>query len=453
MRQRLLADFLPRYTGRVNHSAPIALPADDACECARHVVAVLRQAGHSAYWVGGCVRDLLLGRRPKDYDVATSARPKQVQGLFEHVVLVGVAFGVVRVRVQGRSGAWVEIEVATFRADGAYLDGRRPQSVRFCDAEQDVLRRDFTINGLLLDPLDAAGAVAVDWVGGLPDLRDGLIRAIGEPQQRFGEDALRLLRAPRFAARFGFAVEPATAAAIRQLAATLDRVSVERISGELMLMLTAADPARGLRSLAELGLAAVLWPALTATDPDLRAAQDRLTAAKDAVAAGPAHAQLPHCRAFHGQLAVALLAVGRQNWLAAPEFARSFCLPKADLRAIAAIVRLAGACPLPSEPVAPPWPAGWARWLREPLADEALVAAQVTGRAGMAAWRQARALWPRADAFPDLGFDGTDLQRWGYAAGPSFRDALAAAEDCRLAGGSAADGQAAARAVLDANRN
>jgi poly(A) polymerase len=259
--------------------AHVELPVSSACVAAVEVVRRLRDHGHSAYLVGGCVRDVVLGLAPKDYDVATDARPQQVKQLFRHVVEVGVAFGVVRVRHRVSEGEVHEIEVATFRADGTYLDGRRPSDVRFTDAREDVLRRDFTLNGLLLDPLDGPSrGLVVDWVGGLADLRAGVLRAIGEPQQRFGEDALRLLRAVRFAARFAMAIDPATQLAVRQLAATLQRVSVERISAEVLAMLTAPTAAQALAWLHDLGLAAVLWPQLLARDPQLRGAARRLAA-------------------------------------------------------------------------------------------------------------------------------------------------------------------------------
>jgi poly(A) polymerase len=163
---------------------------------AKKIVRTLREAGFDAVYAGGCVRDLLRGVAPADYDIATSATPGAVQALFPRTVAVGVQFGVVRVMV-GRSA----YEVATFRADGAYLDGRHPEGVRFCGRQEDAARRDFTINGMFFDPL--AGEV-IDTVGGQEDLARGVVRAIGDPAARFGEDRLRLLRAIRFACRFGF---------------------------------------------------------------------------------------------------------------------------------------------------------------------------------------------------------------------------------------------------------
>jgi poly(A) polymerase len=192
----------------------------------------LREAGHVTYFAGGCVRDLLLGIDPKDYDVATDAPPPRVRELFPRTQAVGAAFGVVLVR-QGES----VVEVATFRSDGEYLDGRRPATVRFTRAEEDAQRRDFTINGLFLDPLNNS---VVDFVGGQADLAAKRLRAIGNPRARFAEDHLRLLRAVRFAARLGFDIEPATGEAIRAEAPQLKRITPERIAEELRMMLAPA---------------------------------------------------------------------------------------------------------------------------------------------------------------------------------------------------------------------
>src|SRR5882724_1703414 len=199
-------------------------------EDAEAVVRRLRDAGHVAYFAGGCVRDLLLGLEPKDYDVATDAVPQIVRSLFRNTQAVGQAFGVILVRL-GRS----VIEVATFRSDGQYVDGRRPSEVRFTTAQEDAQRRDFTINGLFLDPLD--GDRVIDYVGGQEDLAARRLRAIGDPAARFGEDHLRLLRAVRFAARFGLEIAPATAMAIESRAGLLKGISPERIAIELREML------------------------------------------------------------------------------------------------------------------------------------------------------------------------------------------------------------------------
>jgi len=189
----------------------------------------LRDSGHIAYFAGGCVRDSLLGLEPADWDVATDAPPQRVRSLFPATQAVGAAFGVILVH-HGKS----TVEVATFRSDGAYEDGRRPSSVTFTTAEEDARRRDFTINGLFLDPIEDR---VIDFVGGRDDLAAKRIRAIGDPHHRFGEDHLRLLRAVRFAARFSFEIEPATAAAITSLAPRVKSISPERVGEELRLML------------------------------------------------------------------------------------------------------------------------------------------------------------------------------------------------------------------------
>ena len=183
-------------------------------EFALEVVRRLQQAGHQALWAGGCVRDLILGQTPADYDVATDATPEQVMAVLPfRAVTVGISFGVVRVRNPRRPGA--EVEVATFRSDGAYVDGRRPESVVFSSPELDAARRDFTINGMFLDPLTDT---LIDYVGGHADLKNHVLRAIGDPEARFREDKLRVLRAIRLAARFQFTIEPATLLAIKSMA-------------------------------------------------------------------------------------------------------------------------------------------------------------------------------------------------------------------------------------------
>ena len=211
----------------------------------------LREAGRVAYFAGGCVRDLLLGKAPKDYDVATDAPPGKVRELFRNTQAVGAAFGVILVRLGGS-----QIEVATFRADACYDDGRHPTSVRFTTAEEDAKRRDFTINGLFLDPAEDK---VIDYVGGRADLEAKVVRAIGEPAARFDEDSLRLLRAVRFAARLGFEIEAGTFDAIRRHAPQLKRISPERIAEELRIMLTPPTRGRAWELLWGLGLLPVIF--------------------------------------------------------------------------------------------------------------------------------------------------------------------------------------------------
>jgi poly(A) polymerase len=213
----------------------------------------LREAGFSAYFVGGCVRDQVMGIEPKDYDIATSARPDQVMQLFPRTVSVGARFGVVLVVVGHR-----QVEVATFRSDGAYADGRHPAEVTFTlDPRPDVLRRDFTMNGLLYDPPNQA---LLDYVGGQKDIKAGLVRTIGNPGERFREDKLRMMRAARFAARFGFQLETETRAAIVSLADQIWHVSRERIRDELTKILTEGYASDGVSLLEECGLLRQLLP-------------------------------------------------------------------------------------------------------------------------------------------------------------------------------------------------
>jgi len=197
------------------------------------VIRTLRDAGFPAFLVGGCVRDVILGREPSDYDVTTRAKPEEVMSLFPETYAVGAQFGVVL--VPSPDETWT-VEVATFRSDESYSDGRRPDSVRYSqDAREDVERRDFTINGLLLDPLNDE---VLDYVGGRRDLEAQILRTIGDPERRFTEDKLRLLRAVRFAARLGYQIEPSTFSAIRKLAPQTHQVSRERVADEFNKMLT-----------------------------------------------------------------------------------------------------------------------------------------------------------------------------------------------------------------------
>jgi len=267
---------------------------------ATDITLTLRSRGHQAYLVGGCVRDLLLGREPADYDVATDATPQQVMDIFPQTFAVGAQFGVVLVPVAGvdsehaprgrgalvtaggapalqsdllagtgegarrsiEEGKAAVVEVATFRSDVGYSDGRHPDEVRFSpDPREDVQRRDFTINGMMLDPVTNR---VLDFVGGREDLRAGVIRTIGEPEHRFAEDKLRMLRAVRFAARFGYKIDRATMAAIQILAGQIGQVSRERVREELSKMLTEGRAKRGFELLDESGLLKEVLPEIAA---------------------------------------------------------------------------------------------------------------------------------------------------------------------------------------------
>ena len=224
---------------------------------ARDIIDRLRDLGHEAYLAGGCVRDMFLGRAPKDYDVATDALPEQIEACFPDSLAVGAKFGVVLVR----SGE-ARVEVATFRRDHDYRDGRRPESVSFTrSAKEDVQRRDFTINGLLLDPLEGKYH---DYVGGRGDLESRLIRAIGDPSERFTEDKLRMLRAVRFAAGLGFDIENQTKEAIQARSKEIGEISVERIRDEISRILTEGGARRGFELLDETGLLGAVLPEVEA---------------------------------------------------------------------------------------------------------------------------------------------------------------------------------------------
>ncbi|MGA0094452.1 MAG: CCA tRNA nucleotidyltransferase [Chthoniobacterales bacterium] len=228
----------------------------DLPSAATDIARRLQQAGHTAYFAGGCVRDELLGLDPHDYDIATSAKPDEVQKLFPHTQAVGAHFGVILVMEHGRA-----FEVATFRSDHEYIDGRRPEMVTFSTPEEDAARRDFTINGMFHDPV--AGRF-IDFVGGREDLKSKLLRAIGDPAARFREDKLRLLRAVRFAARFGYEIDPATWDALRAHAADIHAVSVERIREELVKILAHPSRVRGFDLLDQSGLLKEILPEIEA---------------------------------------------------------------------------------------------------------------------------------------------------------------------------------------------
>ncbi len=244
---------------------------------AAEIVRTLRERGHQAYFAGGCVRDLLLNREPADYDIATSATPQQVMQIFSQTYAVGEQFGVVLVPesknkdkdneatgtlASASEGRATVVEVATFRSDVSYSDGRHPDEVRFTNSPQeDAQRRDFTINGMMLDPMTNE---VLDFVGGRSDLETGIIRAIGDPDRRFTEDKLRMLRAVRFAARFGYQIDPATMAAVQKLAPAIHQVSAERVREELTKMLTEGHARRAFELLDEAKLLKEVLPEIAA---------------------------------------------------------------------------------------------------------------------------------------------------------------------------------------------
>ena len=226
-------------------------------EIAADIVLRLQESDFAAFWVGGCVRDFLLGREPQDFDIATDAKPEQVEELFKKTIPVGRKFGVIIVVEGGQ-----QFQVATFRAEADYQDGRRPEKIVFANAEADASRRDFTVNGLFYDPLTRK---IHDWVGGEKDLHAKIIRTIGAPEERFGEDHLRLLRAVRFAAQLNFEIEPQTFTAIQKLAPKIKLISAERVRDELLKLFRPSHAGRGLVLLRNSGLLEHILPELTAT--------------------------------------------------------------------------------------------------------------------------------------------------------------------------------------------
>lgn len=380
-----------------------------AREAATRVADRLREAGCVALFAGGCVRDLLLGRSPADYDVATDAVPAKVRSLFRRTIEVGAQFGVVIV-VLGE----FQIEVATFRSEAGYADGRHPTEVRFSDARQDAARRDFTINGMFLDP--RTGEV-IDYVGGRADLSAGVIRAIGQADERFAEDHLRMLRAVRFAANLDFALEPATEAAIARHARLITDVSAERVWqewGEKLL----GGPGRsaGWRLAEKLGLRAVLWPELSPHAAAIEARLARLSADADAVVALACQfmdrsvAQVHEaCRALaldnRRRLAVAWLVEHARDLVAGP------------LDIVALKKRLADE--------------NWSRLVG--LSAAALDPADGAGRANLDANRAAAGAIAPGDIAPPPLIDGQDVMSLGQPEGPAIGRVLAAVYDEQLA--------------------
>ena len=406
---------------------------------AREVVGRLREAGHEAYWAGGCVRDEVLGRIPADYDVATAATPDQVRELFgrRRTLAVGAAFGVITVLGPKPAG---QVEVATFRADAPYTDGRHPAGVTFCSAREDAQRRDFTINGLFLDPL--SGEIH-DFVGGRADLAAGIVRAIGVPAMRFGEDHLRMLRAIRFAAFFGFALEDETRRAVEQMTHLVASVSPERVAAELRAMASRTGRQRAFELLDETGLAREVLPELAPGpgQPAERRAQWQLAARIIAALDEP---DLP--------LALAILAeeVGGD---AVPQTAARLRLANYETKKAAwlhaAIAELGGATAAQL--------AGRAWSQLQPFAAHADAVALAdalraraacgVGDAEAAAWFTAQTVRPRAEIDPPPLVTGADLLAAGVAEGRAIGVALARVRALQLDGKVATREEAIAEAL------
>ncbi|MBM4394869.1 MAG: CCA tRNA nucleotidyltransferase [Deltaproteobacteria bacterium] len=408
----------------------LPLPDDEVIRGACTVIRVLRGAGHEAYVVGGAVRDLARGIVPHEYDVATSARPEAVIALFRSTVPVGVRFGVVRVRIRRR-----EYEVATLRAEACYSDGRRPDSVRFTDLREDVARRDFTMNGLAMDPF--TGEVT-DFVGGIADIEAGVIRAIGDPIARFGEDRLRPLRAVRFAAQTGFAIEGATYLAIREVAPEVARVSAERVRDELAKVLASARPGLGLGLLDDTGLLAGVLPEVAQAGGVSRAIAclDRVAGAiacPDCVAGATA---CPDRVAGEGEVAAWAALLSAAGAAAADRAMGRLRHPNRTRRAVVEALRTADAIRgLPLADVA-----AEKRVLRSDGAApglsvlDAWLAAGDEDRAPVRHARARLAEWTRDDLFPARLGTGDDAIGAGVPRGPAVASALAALEDEQLRG-------------------
>lgn len=397
-------------------------------EDALEVVRQLRQAGYTAYFAGGCVRDSLLGIEAADFDVATDAQPKQVRALFRATQAVGAAFGVILVR-EGES----VVEVATFRSDAAYEDGRRPSAVHFTTPEHDAQRRDFTINGLFLDPVENR---IIDYVGGQVDLAARRLRAIGDPAARFREDHLRLLRAVRFASRFGLSIDPATAEAIRHDAPLLRRISPERIADELRRMLTVPTRHLAWKHLWEFALVDTLFRFLGAGEP--------------------AELQPDRCPFIHlnaqaisfplalvaGVLSYRLHAVSKASLL--PLLSRQAV--GENLRACRQALRLSNeelsqmeemllSCE--SVLVAPPRVAALKRFLAKPTSGDASQLLEALARAGWESAEIARvqrslAVLQGSEVAPAPLLTGDDLVASGLRPGPLFKRVLAEVYDAQL---------------------
>lgn len=410
---------------------------------ARHVVETLRRAGFQALLAGGCVRDLVLQRAPKDWDVATDAEPEEVAALFDHTVAVGAQFGISVVMLDEG-----DYEVARFRRDGPYRNGRHPASIERADARADAQRRDFTINGLFYDPVSGA---LLDYVGGQRDLRAQVIRAIGDPTARFGEDALRLLRAVRLAARLGFAIDPATWDALCAQAGCIANVSAERVRDELTLLLTEGGACGGLRLLDQSGLLPILLPEVAAMrgvpqEPEFHPEGDVWT-----------HVQLlfAHLDAPSAALAWAALLhdVGKPPTLMRAERIRFHCHEVVGANMAAAICgrlrmsnrRRERVCAL----VADHMRIGHARQmrrstlmrlLREPHFPELLELHRADclashGQLDLYEFcREQLAALKKERLRPPALLTGNDLIALGFAPGPLFREILNAVEDAQLEG-------------------
>ena len=375
---------------------------------ATEVVARLTGRGFTALWAGGCVRDELLGLVPADYDIATDATPEQVQASFRRSHSFGASFGVVEVLgPRGDAGLWLKVQVATFRSDGTYTDGRRPDSVTYSSPEEDAKRRDFTINGMFFDPTTG---VVTDYVGGRADLEQRVLRAIGDPVARFTEDKLRVLRAVRMAARFGLAIEPATFAAVRAMADQVMAVSAERVGEELRKILTHPSRARGVELMRDAGL---VGPTLPQAAGQIDEAITRLSTLPPRVSFELAFATLLPPLDAKGSTKVA-----RQLRLSNDEAARVGWL-------VTHRAALDAADALPLSKLKP--------LLAHAGAAELVELHRARGAAaGVAFTERFLAETPPGDLDPPPLVTGDDLAALGMTPGPDFKRILAAVRDAQL---------------------
>ena len=372
------------------------------------IIRQLRSKGHEAYLVGGCVRDMVMNIEPSDYDIATSAPPVEIMKIFPHTEPIGAQFGVVLVIHRGHP-----FEVATFRSDDAYVDGRRPTAVSFTDAKTDVLRRDFTINGLLYDPEEQR---VIDYVSGQADIRDRIVRAIGDPQKRFSEDKLRLLRAIRFGARLGYSIEPATWEAVRRMAPEIKRVSAERIREELARILTEGQAATGFRLLEESGILPEVLPAVS-WSPHLERCLG----------------MIPDRAAVDFAFGVLLHDVSPEK---VPLIAEDLKLSGAEAQHVHSLVQgLPQFRALSSEPVR-----AIKRFLRRPRIEDYVELARICATAGdgdLGAYDFASdrlRQWPPQELAPVPLVSGDDLIAMGFSPGRLFKEILTKIEDEQLEG-------------------
>lgn len=399
-----------------------------AADFAREVVQRLRAAGFTAFWAGGCVRDQLLGHPPKDYDVATNATPEQVRDLFgrRRTLFIGAAFGVVTVIGPRAAGP---LEVATFRRDGGYSDGRHPDHVSFSSAEEDAQRRDFTINGLFFDPLSDE---VIDYVGGRDDLARRVIRAIGDPDLRFQEDKLRMVRAIRFATTLGFAIDADTQAAITRRADEVAQVSAERITAEMRRILLHPRATLGLRLARETGLWRTILPDYAQADPATGEHDWRLMLALFDQLSGPRESSLALAALLwplaHRVGERAIVAPLVERWRLTNLEAKQTSWLLAHVTAVQHAPSL-------------PWPRLQPVLIHpqvEPLIEltRAVIHATQGAHASLEALQYCaeRLAWPRDRLNPQPLLNGHDLQQAGVPAGPELGRWLQAVRSAQLDG-------------------